>query len=172
MGYFIIIRGPLGCGKSTISKRLAKILNAEYVSVDEVLAKHGLDKVDPDAECIPAENFIKANEVVLPEAKRHLSNGKVVIFDACFYHKEPIEHLIKNLPYQNYVFTLKAPVDVCIARDRARDKTHGEDAARAVHSLVSRFDYGTVIDITKPLDEVIKSILSKMRHIRNKRKSN
>jgi predicted kinase len=160
MAYFIIIRGPLGCGKSTIAKRLAKILKAEYVSIDKVLEEHRLDKVSPDAECIPAENFIKANEIILPKARENLSAGKIVVFDACFYHKEPIEHLIKKLKYANFVFTLKAPVEVCIERDKKRQKTHGKEAAMAVHKLVSRFDYGTVIDITKTEDEAVKDIIS------------
>ncbi len=160
MAYFVIIRGPLGCGKSTIAKRLAKALKAEYVSIDKVLEEHGLDKVSPEAECIPAENFVKANEIILPKVMEKLSSGKIVVFDACFYHKEPIEHLIKNLQYPHHVFTLKAPVEVCIERDRKRGKTHGEAAARAVHKLVSRFDCGTVIDITKAEDEAVKEIIA------------
>ncbi len=160
MSYFIIIRGPLGCGKSTIAERLSKILNAKYISIDKVLEEHGLDKVNPEAECIPIENFIKANKIVLPKVKEKLDNGKIVIFDACFYHKEAIRHLIQSLPYPHYVFTLKATVEVCIERDSKRGKTYGEDAARAVHKIVSRFDYGTIIDITKSLDEAIEEILS------------
>ena len=160
MGYFIIIRGPLGCGKTTIAKRLVDILKAEYVSIDEVLEMHGLDEIDPNAECISAENFIKANEIVLPKAKQNLQNGKVVIFDGCFYHKKPVVHLIKNLQYPHYIFTLKAPVDVCIERDHRRSKSYSEDATRAVHTLVSRFDCGTVIDVTKSLGEAINEIRS------------
>ena len=72
-------------------------MNGKYVPIDLILEKHGLDKIDENAGCIPAENFIKANEIVLPEIKEKLSKGKTVIFDACFYHKEPIKHLIQNL---------------------------------------------------------------------------
>ena len=36
MEYYIIIRGPLGCGKSTISKALAKRLKAEHFAVDRI----------------------------------------------------------------------------------------------------------------------------------------
>lgn len=161
MSYFIIIRGPLGIGKSTIAQKLANFLDAEYVPIDLVLEKHRLDKVSPKAECIPAENFIKANKIVLPKVKEKLKKGKIVIFDACFYHKEPIEHLIQNLSYPHYVFTLKAPLEVCIERDSKRDKTHGELAARAVHKLVSRFDYGIIIDVNKNnIDQTVKEILS------------
>jgi shikimate kinase len=160
VSYFIIIRGPLGCGKSTISRELAGRLNAEYVSIDKLLEENNLDKISPKEECIPAKNFIKANEMIIPKAKQLLQKNKIVIFDACFYHKEPIEHLIQNLQFQHYVFTLKASVETCIERDRKRGKTHGEAAARAVHKLVSRFDYGIIIDITKPIDESIEEIMS------------
>jgi tRNA uridine 5-carbamoylmethylation protein Kti12 len=160
MSYYIIIRGPLGSGKSTISEKLAQLLDAKHVHVDEVLEKHGLDKMPPDAPCISAENFIKANEIVLPEVKEFLSGGKVVIFDACFYHKEVIEHLVQNLPYEHYIFTLKAPLELCVQRDSQRSKTYGEGAAAAVHSLVSRFDYGINIDVTGGLEDTLKDILS------------
>jgi len=160
MSYFIIIRGALGCGKTTVAKQLAELLHAEYVSIDEVLEKYGLDKVEQNAECIPVENFIKANVIVLPEVKAKLQKGRAVIFDACFYHKEPIEHLVQNLPFPHYVFTLKAPVEVCIARDRQRRKTHGEDAARAVYSLVSQFDYGIPIDASRTLESTVNAIRS------------
>lgn len=160
MSYYIIIRGPLGCGKSTIAEKLAKKLNAECIEIDEVLDKHGLDKVPPDAPCIPVENFIKANEIIIPPAKEKLSDGKIVIFDACFYHKEAIEHLIHNLQFPHYVFTLKAPLEVCIERDRQRAKTYGEDSARAVFGLVSRLDYGITIDANRSMDETMTEILS------------
>jgi len=160
MAYFIIIRGPLGCGKSTIAKMLARKLNANYISVDDVLEKNRLDDIDPEIGCIPAKNFIKANEMMLPQARKDLEGGKIVIFDACFYHKEPIEHLIKELPYQSFVFTLKAPLETCIERDMRRGKTHGEAAAKDVHRLVSRFDYGTVIDVTRPVNTSVNGIIS------------
>ena len=160
MSYYIIIRGPLGSGKSTLSEKLAHKLDAKHVHMDEVLEQHGLDKMPPDAPCIPAENFIKANEIVLPEVKVFLDGGKIVIFDACFYHKEVIEHLVQNLPYEHYIFTLKAPLELCVQRDNDRHKTHGEGAAAAVHSLVSRFDYGTNIDVTGDLEDTLQKILS------------
>ena len=166
MSYFIIIRGPLGSGKSTLSKKLAKILSAEIIFIDDVLENLGLDKVDENEGFIPAKNFIKANENVLPEVKKQLQNGKVVIFDACFYHKEIIEHLIQNLSFPYYVFTLKVPLDLCIKRDSERNKTHGEGATCAVHSLVSRFDYGNVIDVTGSIDESLNNILSYLANIK------
>lgn len=161
MGYLIIIRGPLGCGKTTISKELTKKLNAKYIAIDEVLKENKLDNIPPGAPCIPVENFIKANEIVIPLAKEYLKNN-VVIFDGCFYHKEAIDHLIEKLPFPSYVFTLKAPLELCIERDTKRDRVYGRDAAKAVHSLVSKFDYGTVIDASKDIEGTVSEILSNL----------
>lgn len=159
MSYFIIIRGPLSVGKSIIAEKLAQILGAEYVSIDSVLSKHGLDKVE--GEGIPAKNFIKGNEMVMPHIKESLANAKAVVIDGCFYHKEQIEHFIDHLNAPHFVFTLKATVEVCIERDGRRKKPYGEGAARAVHYLVSKFDYGTIVDTTnKTPDDTIKEILT------------
>lgn len=161
MGYYTIIRGPLGIGKSTIAKRLAKILNAKYISIDLILEEYGLDKVEVDAECIPAKNFIKADEIIIPGISESLKKGKKVVFDACFYHKQHIEHLIQKLHYPHYIFTLKAPLETCIKRDENRKKTHGKEATKAVYKLVSRFDYGILINTdNKAINNIVKEILS------------
>lgn len=162
MSYFIIIRGPLGCGKTTISQQLAQNLNGKHIAIDEVLKENKLDKISADAPCIPVENFIKVNEIAILLAKEYLKNNKnnIVIFDGCFYHKEVIDHLIEKLQFPNYVFTLKAPLEICIKRDAKRDKVYGEDAAKAVYSLASQFDYGTVIDASKNVGMTVNEILS------------
>jgi len=67
MSYFVIIRGPLGIGKSTIARKLSKILNAEYISIDKVLEENNLDKADNN---FTPEDFIKANEIILPKIKK------------------------------------------------------------------------------------------------------
>lgn len=157
MSYFIIIRGPLGIGKSTIAKALAKSLNAEYISIDRVLEENGLDKVDNN---FSPKDFVKANEIVLPKVKEDLAKGKIVIFDGCFYFKEQIKHLEKNLPCKTYIFDLKAPVKICIERDSKREKVYGEKNTREVYDLVSKFDYGITIDTCKKTEqEVIKEML-------------
>jgi len=161
MSYYVIIRGPLGIGKSTIAKELAKLLGADYISIDDILAEHKLDKVDPSEECIPAKNFVKANELVIPKVKKELAKGKIVVFDGNFYHKEQIENLIKSLHFEHHEFTLKAPLKTCIERDSGRKRSYGPDAAAAVYAAVSRFDYGISIDTNKKtVEQVVKDILN------------
>ena len=88
-----------------------------------------------------------------------MKNGIRIVFDGNFYWKSQIDDLIKRLDFPHHIFTLKAPLKVCIERDRLRRKTHGEDATRAVYKKSTEFDYGTVIDINRPLDVCVKDIL-------------
>jgi predicted kinase len=160
MIYFVVIRGPLGIGKSTIAKQLAELLNGDYISIDAVLEENGLDKVDEKEGCIPVKNFIRANEIAIPKVRASLNKGKVVVFDGNFYHREQLDNLIKGLKdYKNFVFTLKAPLEICIERDSKRKRAYGKDAAAAVHCLVSKFDYGLIIDsCNKTPEQTVKEI--------------
>jgi len=159
MSYYIIIRGPLACGKSTISQELSKILKAKHIAIDRILDEHNLTK-DKEEGYVSQKSFLKANEIVVPVVRKFLDEGTPVIFDGNFYWKSQINDLISNLNYPHYVFTLKAPLEVCIARDVERGKTHGKDAAKAVYKKSISFEYGIIIDITQPLKKVIKDILS------------
>jgi shikimate kinase len=162
--YYIIIRGPLGIGKTTIAKKLAKILNADYISIDKILKSMNLDEIDQKQGRVPLDNFLKADEKVIPAIKKSLENGKKVIIECCFYHKENIEHLINSLDFKNYVITLKAPVEVCLERDRKREKCLGEQAAKDVHKLVSEFDYSIIIDTENKSEyQVIQEIMEKVK---------
>lgn len=166
MSYFVIIRGPLGVGKSTIAKKLASYFDGEYVDIDNILKKNGLDIIDKNEGCIPVLNFIKADQLVLSDLKNSLDKGKIVIFDACFYHKGHIKDLIKNLPFQHYAFTLKAPVEICIKRDSERNLSYGDGAVMAVHNLVSKFDYGTIINTdNKTSDETFEEITTHLPNL-------
>jgi len=165
MPYFVIIRGPLGSGKTTVARRLAGDTGAEYFSVDRELEDRGLDRVGPDEECIPVRNFLAAQEAILPSIRASLVRDRPVIIDGNFYHREQIDHLVRALPFPNAIFTLEAPLEVCIARDRARDKPLGEAATRAVHHLVSQFSAGITIDSTKSVGEVLSAIIERLPRV-------
>ncbi|MFA6391279.1 MAG: AAA family ATPase [Patescibacteria group bacterium] len=159
MNYYIIIRGPLGCGKSTISEKLTKIIDAKYFAIDRILDEGHFTLSEEDGY-VSQESFKKANNIIIPEAIKILKSGKSIIFDGNFYWKSQIDDLIKKIDFPHYVFTLKAPVELCIERDAKRDKAHGKDAATVVHKKSTEFTYGTEIDVTKNIDECTKKILS------------
>lgn len=159
MNYYIIIRGPLGSGKTTISKKLAKIITAKYFSIDKILDEHNLES-DREDGYISQASFKKVNEIINPEAIETLKNNKPVIFDGNFYWKSQIDDLINKLNFPHYVFTLKASLELCIERDSKRVEPHGEGAAMVVHKKSTEFTHGTEIDVTKNLKECIDEILS------------
>lgn len=156
--FYIIIRGPLGCGKTTIAEALSKILKAKHYEIDRILNKNNIKEWEDGY--ISIRSFIKTNEISAERAKKDLELGIPIIFEANFYFKEQIEDLIRRLDYPHYIFTLKAPLKTCVERDYKRDKTHGRDAATAVYKKTTSFDYGISIDVTKPIDETIKEIIS------------
>ena len=158
MAYFIIIRGPLGIGKTTIAKKLAKILKAKYIAIDRVPDEYDLTG-DHEDGYISQKSFIRANEIIAPTAEKFLVRKIPVIFDGNFYWKSQIEDLIKRLGGRHFVFTLKAPLKVCIERDQKRKKSHGEDAARVVYAKSTEFDFGIGIDVTGNVGGVIDQII-------------
>lgn len=160
--FLIIIRGPLGIGKSTIAKKLAKNLNGNYFSIDSVLEQEGLDKVDKKSGCIPVNNFIEANQKIILKIEESINNNRAAVIDGNFYHKDQLENLIKRLHKTKvYVFTLKASLKTCIARDKERKRVYGKDAARAVYKLVSEFDYGIMVDTENKTEEEVANEIKK-----------
>ena len=161
MACFIVIRGPAAIGKSTIARKLASNLRGYHISFDEVMRKNKLDVIKGDG--IPAENFVKANNIVIPEARENLENDRIVIFDGCFYRKRQFEHLKKNLPYRHFVFSLKASVKDCLSRNRTRKRRMTNKGILEVYHLVSKLDLGVNIETSsRTAEEVVNEI---MKHV-------
>jgi predicted kinase len=158
MNYYVIIRGPLGCGKTTIAKKISRKIHARYIAIDRILEKHHLEQ-DHEAGYISQKSFKRANEIIAPKAKKILDTGTPIVFDGNFYWKSQITDLEKRLDRPHFIFTLQAPLSVCIARDKKRKKTHGKDAARAVYKKSTSFSYGVVIDVDRPVQNCILDIL-------------
>src|SRR3989338_5334284 len=159
LGRYIVIRGPLGSGKTTVAKKLIKLLKGKHIAVDEIIDKHELWRYKEEGY-ISQKSFLKVNKIVEPMSRELLERGKTVIFDGNFFWKSQIEDLVHRLNYPHYVFTLKAPLIVCIKRDSKRNKPHGKDAAIVVYKKTTSFDYGININITLPLNKAIREIMS------------
>jgi shikimate kinase len=162
MSYCIIIRGPAGVGKSTIARDLAKKLDSYYVSFDSVMKKNMLDTIKEDG--ISSENFIKANNLVIPEAIKRLKTGQIVIFDGCFYRKEQIKHLKEQIKFRFLVFNLTASLNECLKRNESRNKIMPTSEVVAVYDLVTRLKLGINIKTSgKNIPECVDELVSKSR---------
>lgn len=158
MNCFIIVRGPAAVGKSTVAKRLAERIDAEFITFDKVMTDNRLDKIEGDG--ISTGNFVKANSIVLPLALEALKSGRSVVFDGCFYRTGQIEDLLKKLPFKHYIFTLYASLEECLKRNAKRLNPLKEKEIKQVYKLVKSLKVGIKIDTTgKGINDVIAEIM-------------
>jgi len=158
MSYYVLIRGPLGVGKTTVANRVARKTGAEYISIDQILDDEGLWDSGRLSE------FLGANDVAIPQAREFLEHGTPVIFDGNFYWKTQIADLTHRLNFPHRIFTLDAPLSVCAARDSHREPSHGAEAAEQVFAKTTKFDVGTRIDATRPLERIVSDIVRRLRN--------
>ncbi len=151
-----MIRGPLGAGKTTVARRVARAIGAEYVSIDRILDDRGLWYSGRLSE------FLRANRFAAARAAPWLARGVPVVFDGNFYWKAQIADLVARLDRPPYVFTLRAPRSLCIARDAARRPSHGRAAVIAVYAKSTRFASGRTIDATGSAAAAVRAVVARL----------
>ncbi len=158
MKKLIIIRGPLGIGKTTVSLLLSQNLHLEYLSLDKIVDDNKL--VPPNSDGIPLESYLKANEIILQLASKSKNS---FIIDGCFYYQEQIDDLTKKFDNNVAIFTLTSHVEKCIERDSTRSKVYGEDSARFVHMVTTKIQAGHEINNTDlTVEETVEKIMEKI----------
>ncbi len=160
MGFYVVVRGPLGSGKSTVSERLAKAIGGAHIAIDPILEENGLEQWEEGY--ISEDSFLKANSIALRQAEPVLRRGRPVVFDGNFYWRSQIADLVARLNFPHHVFTLKAPLDLCVQRDSQRDPPHGREATESVYAKSTEFDWGVGIDATQPVESVVREIASRL----------
>ncbi|HBR80207.1 TPA: hypothetical protein DEA21_00945 [Candidatus Uhrbacteria bacterium] len=156
MKKIIVIRGPLGVGKTTVAKLLAKKLDAEYLSVDKIIDDHNLVV----SEGILVENFLKANQIIIDLIDEQ---EKTFIIDGCFYYSEQIEYLKQRFGESLRIFSLVSDVETCFDRDAKREVFYGEASTRFVHEITSKVKAGVEIDNSGlTVEETVGRILGKI----------
>jgi predicted kinase len=154
-GYYLILRGPLGSGKSTVAEALAKAVRGRVIHLD------GL--ADKNWDGGSARMYLRGNVALERKARPLLAQGIPVIFDGCFYWKSQIRDLEARLPFPHESFTLKVPLSVCIERAHWRSPTpSGPVQAGIVYRKVNRFDWGFPIDGLQSVALQVRSILSRL----------
>lgn len=165
----MLLRGPLGVGKSTVARRLARVIGGRPWSIDAVLEEEHLEVWDDDR--ISLGSFLRANTTVVSEARAVIARGTPAIVEGNFYWREAIDDLVRRLRSPHFAFTLTAPLAVCVERDRRRPPTPpgrspragdclGAEATAAVYGLVAAVPYGTPIDAAGSLESVVTTLVA------------
>jgi len=127
--FVIIIAGPTGVGKTTLSKMLSRYYDCGYLSEDEI-AKEIFPDEYKNIEDYPDKVKIIAREL-FQRAKEIFNSGKCVVMDRINFEKEFIEEIRKTFDSDLILKVLWPPLETTIERDRIREGwTSGENAIK------------------------------------------
>lgn len=146
----LIIRGPLGAGKTTVAREVGTRRGAVVLAIDEF--------VESDWDGGTEALFLRANAMALERARPVWQGGGSVIFDGNFYWRSAIEDLVRRTPVLATVVTLELPVEECIRRDAERAHPYGETAAREVYEKVGSVCLGHYLDARGTVEEVVARV--------------
>ena len=149
--YYVIVRGPLGAGKTTVARALAEAIRGRVVSIDEILETL---EWDGGSERL----FLRANDRAAAEARDAAAAGRPVVFDGNFYWRRVIDDLARRLGWPHVVVTLRVPRSICVVRDRDRPHSYGATAVRDVYARVARVRAGIPIDATGSVAQTVDRI--------------
>ena len=127
--FVIVIAGPTGVGKTTLSKMLSEYFNCTYISEDEVTKEIFPDTYE-NIEDDPEEIKI-AERQLLKRTKEIFASGECVVIDRINLGKEFIEEIKKAFHKCLILKVLWPPIETTIKRDKKREGwTSGESAIK------------------------------------------
>lgn len=153
MNKVLILRGPAGVGKSTISSLIQKKLGVNWAVIDVDKLKHYMPMKENQIN--RAERSKIAHDVSKFFAHEMYEKGYDIILEEMYkkpYNDSLVEFLKSNNMEYLKVF-LSAPVEVVIARSNAREKNPPEDELRRHYAEIEPYSDDFVIDTTKHSSE-------------------
>lgn len=153
MNKVLILRGPAGVGKSTISSLIQQKLGVNWAVVDVDKFKHYMPMKEHQAN--RAERSKIAHDVSKYFALEMYKKGYNIILEEMY--KKPFNDSLKEFLIDNNMEYFKvflfAPVELVIARSNAREKNPPEDELRRHYAEIEPYADDFVIDTTKYTSE-------------------
>ena len=152
--------GPAGCGKSTFAAN--HFSPTQIVSSDQCRA---LVSDDPANQGVSGHAFDLMYFII----EKRLMLGRLTVSDATHLKREDRKPAIKIARYFGFnaaAIVFNIPLDLCLARNRARARVVPEDALRAQYELLINslrtikregFDYVYVLDEIAQAEATVKT---------------
>jgi len=165
MNTIIVLRGPSGVGKSTISHLIQEKLGKNWTVIDVDKFKHYMPM--KDGQVNRAERSLIAQNVSKYFAKEMYDKGYDVILEEMY--KKPFNDSLVEFLHGNNINYLKvflyAPVELVIERARAREKEVPDEEIRRHFSEIEAYDDDFVIDTTQySSEEAADQIIAKLNN--------
>lgn len=129
---FIMLVGIPGCGKSTYAHEFLRGADVVYLSSDAIR-----EEIFGDASC--QEDHYKVFTLMQERALEALKNGYHIVYDATNITRKSRRGILSILP--SYVkkdcVVVWAPIEECIARDKNRLRSVGEEV---IWKMLKRFE--------------------------------
>ena len=135
--FVIVIAGPTGVGKTTLSKMLSNYYNCAYISEDEI-TKEIFPDVYKNIEDHP--DMVKiAESQLLKRTKENFDSGECIVIDRINLGKEFIEEIKKAFHKHLILKVIWPPMETTIERDKRREGwTSGEIAIKQYYNKYER----------------------------------
>jgi|GEM_PF-1007618 len=164
--FIIVLDGPKGSGKTTISAEIKKQLsNIQYLSLDE------LRRSIPKAKATADFNQ-QAFGMLLEEVTKKYEEGSNIIIDCGLVEQklQDLEVVVKALGAKLYKYSLVAPFEVLLERVKQRDIQNGKETDEKRFTYLydvlqaKAFTGYTVFDTHKlSLDDIVEQIIRQVK---------
>lgn len=146
--------GPAGCGKSTFAAK--HFLKTQIVSSDDCRA---IVCDDPANQSVSGHAFDLMYFII----EKRLRLGRLTVADATNLKREdrkPVVKVARSFGFNAAALVFNIPLEICLARNRARSRVVPEDALRDQYDLLAS-TLGTIkqegFDYVYVLDEISQS---------------
>lgn len=158
----VIIRGPAGVGKSSLSQILhEKIFNSAHIDIDLLKRMMSHDSSDTRTSVAHTVTLFFIGELA--------AKGYNIIVEEIFkeIHLIPTKELLEKLGYRVLIVFLTAPLPQLIERDHCREiKEKGAGVISRLHKEIRPGKEDIIIDTAEnSLDKSVESILAYLAHL-------
>ncbi|MFP5261605.1 MAG: AAA family ATPase [Blastocatellia bacterium] len=150
----VVLCGPAGCGKSTFAAK--HFLPTQVVSSDNCRA---LVSDDPTDQRVSGHAFDLMHFII----EKRLYLGRLTVADATNLRREDraaMTRVARWYRFNRAAIVFNVPLELCLARNSARDRVVPEEALRAQYDLLTR-TLGTIdregYNYVHVLDEMAQS---------------